>query len=369
MPSSSNFGMSGRRWLWLLLIVGATILVASRFTNARYFLSVLSQGRWPWLVAAILGHLVYFTFYALLYRFAFDAVEVKSRMRELVPVLFASIFINAIAPTGGAGAAAVFVDDAIQRGQSGARAAVGTVVVLLADLFMALPFIIASLVFLGLQHKLQGYTLGGSVAFFVFSLILVIALVLAAWKPRLLRRIFTWLEAIANYIGRWFRRDRLLSERWAENNAWQFTEGSRAILHHPRPVVFATLLVLGLHLLNLVSLYWICRGFNQHPSWGAVTAAFGMSFVYFVISVIPQAVGVVEGVMSLIFTTEGISGSAAITISLAYRGLNFWLPLIAGFFFLHRIRSFRSRVEKTRSDNSSTDDADPTEGSERKEDS
>jgi uncharacterized membrane protein YbhN (UPF0104 family) len=117
----------GRRLLWLLLLLGFLVLVASRFTSLRQLIATLSQSRWQWLVVGVLTHVIFFYLYALLYQIGFDMVGVEGRALDLLPVYFASLFVNAVVPTGGVGGAALFVDDAARRGQSGARAAVGTV--------------------------------------------------------------------------------------------------------------------------------------------------------------------------------------------------------------------------------------------------
>jgi phosphatidylglycerol lysyltransferase len=53
-----------------------------------------------------------------------------------------------------------------------------------------------------------------------------------------------------------------------------------------------------------------------------------------------MGIGVVEGVMPLVFISLGVSHSVAILVTLAYRGLSFWLPLLVGFILLHRVKSF-----------------------------
>ena len=60
-------------------------------------------------IAALL-QVVYYLFYTGVYQSAFYTVEVESRVVELLPVTFASIFLNVAAPTGGASGAALFVE-------------------------------------------------------------------------------------------------------------------------------------------------------------------------------------------------------------------------------------------------------------------
>jgi uncharacterized protein (TIRG00374 family) len=334
-----QINMHPRRWLLLLLLIGFVALVTSRFTDAKQLVATLSQGQWQWVLVAIILHVVYFVLYAVLYQVSFNAVEVESRAGELMPVLFASLFVNAIAPTGGAGGAALFIDDAVQRGQSGARTTVGTVLVLLADLGTLIPFVIVGLIFLSLQHELQIYGTIGAVFFLIFILILTGALLLARWRPGQLRKLLRWFQRAINRIGGWFKHPDLMADDWAAKNAGQFAEAAIAIAAHPKQLNLTLALALVLHVVNLAGLYVLFLAFQQSVRLGTLVAGFGMGIVFFVISIF-QGAGVVEGIMTLVFTSAGIPKAKAIVIALTYRGLSFWLPLLLGFFFLRRVRTF-----------------------------
>src|SRR5262245_24905697 len=100
-----------------VLLIGATVLVVTRFTDLRTLTRALAAGSWPWIAAGVAVHAAYFVGYALLYRLGFAVVGVAARTWSLVPVLFAGLFVNILVPSG-AGAAAVFIDDAARRGQN-----------------------------------------------------------------------------------------------------------------------------------------------------------------------------------------------------------------------------------------------------------
>jgi uncharacterized protein (TIRG00374 family) len=337
--SDSKSGLHPRRWLLLLLLVGFVVLVTSRFTDAKHLIATLAQGQWIWVLASIILHVIYFALYALLYQIGFDTVEVKSRASQLVPVLFASLFINAVVPTGGTGGAALFIDDAIQRGQSGARTAVGTVLVFLADLGTLIPFVIVGVIFLSLQHELQIYDSIGVAFFLVFVAFVAGALLLARRREDQLRRVLGWLQRTANRVGGRFNHPSLLADDWADKNANQLSKAAVAIADHPQQLRLTMILGMVLHVVNLLGLYMLFLAFQQPVRLGTLVAAFGMGIVFFVISVF-QGAGVVEGIMTLVFTTAGIPKAKAVVIALSYRGLTFWLPLLLGFLFLRRVSTF-----------------------------
>jgi uncharacterized membrane protein YbhN (UPF0104 family) len=121
---------TGVRWWMIITMLGLSALVASRFANVKQIINGLRQGRLPLVVVAVVLNLLYFVLYAGLYQVGYETVGVKARMLDLVPLVFVSLFVNALVPTGRADGAAIFIDDAIQRGQSAARTAVGVIWVL-----------------------------------------------------------------------------------------------------------------------------------------------------------------------------------------------------------------------------------------------
>jgi uncharacterized membrane protein YbhN (UPF0104 family) len=59
------------------------------------------------------------------------------------------------------------------------------------------------------------------------------------------------------------------------------------------------------------------------------------------ISPVPQGIGIVEGTMTLVYTSLGVPSGPALVVTLAFRGLSFWLPFALGFGFLRRSMWFR----------------------------
>jgi uncharacterized membrane protein YbhN (UPF0104 family) len=49
--------------------------------------------------------------------------------------------------------------------------------------------------------------------------------------------------------------------------------------------------------------------------------------------------------MALVYTSFGIHRVDAALVVLAFRGLNFWLPMLAGFFQIRKVKIFRPKQE------------------------
>ena len=91
---------------------------------------------------------------------------------------------------------------------------------------------------------------------------------------------------------------------------------------------------------SLASLYAIFLAFRQPIALGPLVAGFSIGVVFWVITIIPHGVAAVEGMMMLVFTSLGITGTRAAAITLVFRCVNYWLPLVIGFFFLRQVRAF-----------------------------
>jgi uncharacterized protein (TIRG00374 family) len=122
----------------------------------------------------------------------------------------------------------------------------------------------------------------------------------------------------------------------------EFTGAAAALSAHPERLGQAVGVGLAAHLINLASLYSLFPAFHQPITLGPLVAGYAMGILFLNVSPIPQGIGVVEGMMALVFTSLGVPGGVAIVITLAFRGLTFWLPLALGSLALRRLRSSHS---------------------------
>ncbi len=99
------------------------------------------------------------------------------------------------------------------------------------------------------------------------------------------------------------------------------------------------------HLINIISLYCLFLAFHQQIEFGPLVSGYAIGILFLNISPVPQGIGVVEGVMALVYTSLGVNGFAAVFIVMAFRALNFWLPMLMGFILLRRVKIFKPKYE------------------------
>lgn len=325
---------SPRRWVWIVIFLALTIVVSSRFTDARDLVQTLSKGIWQWIVIGVIIHIIYFSLYSFLYQAGFKTVGVQTSVGGLIPVVVASIFVNTVAPFGGVAGGALLVNYAVKQGQSGARAAVGLLLVLLVDLVTLIPFILAGFMYLYQRRALAFYEILAGVIFVLFVMLLTGMIMLSGWRLIYVQRVLAWLQGIINRVAARFGKADFTGEDWFERIANDLAAAAKAIRRHPRDLSLTVAWGFVVHLVNLIGLYAFFLAFRQSVEVGGLVAGFSLGIVFYVIAVIPQGVGAVEGIMGLTFTSLGISSTKAITIALAFRGVNFWMPMAVGMLIL-----------------------------------
>ncbi len=307
------------------------MLVLTRFASFNQLITGLLKGSLIWVAAAVAVHIVFFYMYGILYHFAFQVVELNFKAIRLFPVLLAGLFINAVAPTGGAGGAALFVAYGSSKGESGSQVAVGVLVTLISDLLTLIPFMAAGMWFLLSQHQAKFYEWLGMIFYVIFIVGLASILLVARRKTNWVNWLFGKIRSIVNWAGGIIHKPELISKEWVNTNAEEFINGSSLIAKHPKQVALTLSWSVFMHVVNLFGLYLFFVAYHQPVSLGTLNAAFSLGIVFFVVTVIPQGVGAVEGIMSLVMISMGVPKTTAAVIALAFRGINFWIPVLAGF--------------------------------------
>jgi uncharacterized protein (TIRG00374 family) len=323
--------MKKQQWLFGLLVVVFAALVITNLNEVKNLADTLIQGEWHWLLTAAALQGVYYVTLTALYQSAFDTARVRSRLHELLPVTFAATFLNVAAPV--ASGMALFVDDAARRGQSAARASAGTLLVTVANYSAFLFVLTAGLVYLSLQRHLQIYEPLAAGILVLMLAALVAVLSLGLWYPKGL--------IVNGIVGR-FKRPELLAANWADRSATEFTAAAATIASQPRRLIRTILVALVMHVVNMVSLYFLFMAFHQIISIGSLVAGFAMGILFSNVSITPQGIGTSEGAMSIVYSSLGVPATRATVVALAFRGLTLWLPLAIGFVLLRRLRSFKA---------------------------
>ncbi|HEY3328969.1 MAG TPA: flippase-like domain-containing protein [Capsulimonadaceae bacterium] len=343
------------RWpVWVVLASLLWIMLTQR-EPLKLALAALLNGDVLWMIPAVLLQVLYYWLYAVLYWSAFRAVGVASRPRDLVPILLGSIAVGVAAPGGAAVGAALFVDDAVRRGQSGARAATGALLVVIVELLgVAIISVLGLSVLLQNAHAARtAIACTGILVVVTVLLIAVIATALVA--PQLIRTVTEWIECSVGRIAAAMKRPSVLSKGWAVKTAADFIDAADALRSNPWQVAFTLLLSLAMFGVMLASLALMFPAYHHalHTlgDWSTLIAGFVVGMLLWIVSPTPQGIGVVEGGMALTFIAAHLDHHASWSIALAFRAFAFWIPMLCGVFCLRALGRDKRRRGKTHSNN------------------
>jgi len=326
-----------RRWIVWGLLVAFVWFVVWRFTQIEEMSRIIVRGRWEWILIAAALQCAFYVFFTGIFHSAFNVVGVRSRWLPLIPVTLAVVFVGTVAPGAGVSGLAVFVDDAKQRGQSAARAAAGTLLGQTADFVGFLPILIVGMSFLRFEHHLAVYQVVAAILMVALLGGLTVALTLGLWRPAWVHSLIRVPQRVANWASRVFRRPELFSDEWVAHTAEEFRLAAVSLSRRPVGLTRTVACAFLGHSVSIASLYCVFLAFREPVGFVTLVAGYSMGILFWIVSITPQGVGVVEAVMALVFNSFGVPIEGATVIAVAFRGLAFWIPMAIGAVTARRI--------------------------------
>jgi len=331
--------------VWIALLMAGVFIFIS-IKELENIANALRRGNWLFLILALgLQILVLFN-NAETYRSLFRLVGIKESRRHLFLVSTAYTFVNLIAPSGGVGGVAVFMDSAKQRGQSPARAMVVGILYAIYEYISLLFIVFLGFVTLFRRKVIADGMTGGEITAAVLLLAATIGFGLILYVGyRSSERLGKLLARIAGLLNRILFRF-VHKEVWNPENArtlaMEIGEGVSTIRESKgrlvRPMVFA----MANKLILIALLTSIFIALNVPFSTGTVVAGYGFCQLFFYVSPTPAGVGVVETLFPVILKMLTVPLSEGLLITLIYRALTIWLSFGIGFWSFRKLQKIYS---------------------------
>lgn len=319
-----------RKLIFPVLLFLAIGLVFISLSEIEQTVLVFARANLVLLAGAIILVFIYILIEAFNYRVLYLLLGIDEPYRRLLLLASASSFINVVAPSGGFGGIAVFVDDAGKRGYSrGLAAAAGALV-----LFMEYAgFSVVLALGMGVLFRRNDLNPGEITAALVMLVILVglgFGIYLGAVSGERLGRS---LQKIAHSLNRilWvFTKKEYFSEIAAHTFGQEISEGLGLVRNQKKnlliPFAISTI-AKGIQALILTMVF---MAFEVEFSVGTVVAGFSLAYLFLVVSPTPYGIGIVESIMPMALLSLNIPWSQAVITTLVYRGITFWIPLALG---------------------------------------
>lgn len=266
-------------------------------------------------------------FYQALFRLLDAGTSLQTAVRLALVMAFGSL----ASPAGTATGIAFFVAAAADVGIPTSRAFWVSLAYYLFDYSSTIVVLAVGLLVLFFHHDLQVSHLIVVAVFYAAVLAAVGVVVVILAKPHLVRSVLAPLARVGHRLIRRARRQPEDDGDRAAAWAAELEEVIVAVRRRPgqaiRPLLHAFSLE-GLNLATLAAAFWAV-GYPIHP--GVLVAGYAIGVLFMIVSITPSGVGVVEGAMTVTFTSLLVPLESAVAATLLFRLFTFWLPMAAGF--------------------------------------
>lgn len=320
-----------RKIIQIIVIILAVSYVVVSFTQIETIIETLRKGNLPFLIGAFVFELICLYNYAVTYRSLYELVGIHESRGRLLLITSAANFVSMIAPSGGMSGLAVYIDSARQRNLSSGRVLVVGILYLLYEYASLLCVVMAGFVVLIRRHHLSAGEISAAGFMLAIAVVDAIILYLGYKSQHRLGNLLAGASKLANRVlYRFFHRD-LINVDKAYNLSVEIAEGIKTIRANPKKLVWPFLFSLNNKAILICILAFVFSALDVPYSVGTIIGGFSISQLFYYISPTPGGVGVVEGLFPLILNTLRVPLGKGVLITLAYRAVTLWFPMLIGF--------------------------------------
>ena len=313
-----------------ILLLGL-VFIFINIAEVQEVAETLQRGELGVIILAFGVQLLWSLNVAASYHAVYHAVGLEEKMGKLFILVLAANFLNVIAPSGGVGGIAVFISEARRQGYSSARVTVSGALVVLFDYIAFLFVLFFGLVVLFRRNNLTMTEIIPSIILLLVAVVLGTLIYLGIHSESALARALAWMAHMVNRFLWIFIHREYLSEQRAYSFAHEASSGLLRLRQKPHDLLVPFALGLSSKALLILILCLVMVAFKVPFSVGTLIGGFSIAYLFLIVSPTPAGIGVVEGAMTLGLTSLNISLGAATVVTLAYRGITFWAPLLIGF--------------------------------------
>lgn len=319
-----------RKFVVAVALLLGVVFIFTKLAEVQAIAGTLQKGDWRFILLAIGVEAAWLLNVALSYQALYKMFGLEEKIERLLLLSSAAYFVNIVAPSVGMGGMAIFISDARLRSHSTARVTLAGVLYLLFDYGAFLCVLALGLLVEFRRNNLNTPELVASAFLAVLASAIGLLLYLGMHSAAQLSAALSWMARLVNGLVRPFIRRDYLSEQRAHEFAYEAADGLREIRQKPKNILLPLALGLSSKALLISVLFLMFLAFKVPFSVGTLIAGFSIGYLFLIVSPTPAGLGVVEGALTLALTSLYIPLGAATVLTLAYRGITFWLPLLVG---------------------------------------
>jgi len=319
-----------RRFLFIFILFACLFYVFNSLDEVQQVAQSLQQGNWRWMLLATAVHILWLLSNGWCFQSLYKLLGINESIHRLALLSISANFVNIVAPSAGIGGMAIFLDDAQRKNHKIGRVTTAAALFVLFDYFAILFFVALGLTALFRRNQLNGGEIIASIVLAVLAIFLSFILLLAMKSEHNVGRVLAWIADKVNRLVGIFSKRQVIHPARAHEFAADISEGLQQVRQQPWGLVKPILLAILNKSLLVCLLALVFLAFGQPITAGTLIGSFSIGYLFLIISPTPSGLGFVEGAMSLALNTLRVPLTRAVVMTLAYRGITFWLSLIYG---------------------------------------
>jgi glycosyltransferase 2 family protein len=319
-----------RKFIVAIVLLLGFIFVIGRLTEIQSIAQTLQRGNIWFIILAFIVEILWVFNCGASFKAIYRGMAIEERLGTLSLIVLAANSVNVVAPSGGVSGMAIFVSEARRRNYSAARVAAAAVLYLLFDYLGLIAVLAVGLVVLIRRNDLSIVVILASAALVGLAMLFSYLINLGMQSAVSFGNALAKLSRLVNRILRPFIHREYLSEANAHEFAHDAAEGLILIRSRPRSILPPLMFAITNKILQILVLTLVFLAFKVPISIGTIIACFSIGTLFVIVSPTPAGIGVVEGALTLALTSMYISLEDAAVITLSYRGITFWIPMLVG---------------------------------------
>ncbi len=330
----------------MLVVIGllAVAYIIFSFAELENILAALHQSKPLYLGVAVVVEAALLLNSTATFGALYQLVGLHENGRSLFLMVIAATFVNLVTPSSGIGGMAVFLDEAHRRSQSTGRVTVAIILYLLyeyAALFFALA---AGFVLLAQLGKLNVVELLAAGFLLILAASVGAGLVLGYRSTRQLGNVLAWLARVVNHLLRPFLHKEYLNIASVYTFSNELTDGLSSLrTANPGQILLPLAFTLMNKLMLILVLALAFLSLGTPVSAGTVVAGFSIGHLFVYASPTPSGIGFVDSILPVALNSLDVPFPRAVLVTLVYRAITLWVPLVLGALAFRNLQRSRSR--------------------------
>jgi uncharacterized protein (TIRG00374 family) len=319
-----------RKLLFILVLFLGAAFVYLSFGELESTVRTFQYGNFWFLLLAVVIQFVWFLMMGLIYQSLFQVLGMQESITKLSLLSASATFVNIVAPTIGMSGMAYFIGQAARSGKSVGKVTIVSMLGLFLDYAAFLVVLTLGLIVLFRRNDLDPAEIAASSVMFAVAAGFGFLLYLGSRSAEAFGKALAALARLVNRVLNPFIHREYLSEARAYEFAHEMAADLKLLPEKYHSLFIPLIYSLAGKALLMGVLVSIFMAFKVPFTAGTIIGGFAIAYLFLIVTPTPAGVGIIEGVMPLALSSLRVPWSEAVVITLAYRGVTFWLPLTIG---------------------------------------